>query len=66
MRLMLWFLACVAVAIPALLVAIALGPVTVGVLCAVGFGLVVFAIANLFIAIGAGVERMGSRLARHR
>jgi len=66
MKLALWLMACVAVAIPAILVAIALGPVTVGILCAVGFGLLVFAIANLFAAIGAGVQWMGSRLARHR
>jgi len=66
MKLALWLVTCIAFAIPAILVAIALGPVTVGILCAVGFGLLVFAIANLFIAIGAGIERAGSRLARHR
>jgi len=66
MRLALWFLVGLAMLVPALLVAIALGPVTVGILCAVGFGLLVFAIANLFVAIGVGLERAGSRLARHR
>ena len=66
MKLALWLVACLAFAIPALLVAVALGPVTVGILCAVGFGLVVFAIASLFVAIGTAVERAGSRLARHR
>lgn len=66
MRLTLWLVTCIVLAIPALLVAVALGPVTVGILCAVGFGLLVFAIANLFVAIGVGVERAGSRLARHR
>jgi predicted anti-sigma-YlaC factor YlaD len=66
MKLALWFVACVAMVIPAILVAIALGPVTVGILCAVGFGLLVFAIANLFVAIGAGVSWTGSRLSRHR
>ena len=66
MKLALSVVACLAIAIPALLVAIALGPVTVGVLCAVGFGLLVFAIANLFVAIGLGIERAGSRIARHR
>jgi predicted anti-sigma-YlaC factor YlaD len=66
MNLALWLVACVAMAIPAILVAIALGPVTVGILCAVGFGLLVFAIANLFVAIGAGVHRTASRLSRHR
>jgi hypothetical protein len=66
MKLALSVVACLAIAIPALLVAVALGPVTVGVLCAVGFGLLVFAIANLFVAIGLGIERAGSRIARHR
>jgi hypothetical protein len=66
MRLTLWLFVCLVLLIPALMVAIALGPVTVGVLCAVGFGLLVFGIANLFIAIGVGVEKAGSRLARHR
>ncbi len=65
MKLMLWLVACLAMAIPAILVAIALGPVTVGILCAVGFGLIVFAIVNLFVAIGVGIEKAGSRLARH-
>jgi hypothetical protein len=66
MRLTLGFIAVLALAIPAILIAIALGPVTVGVLCAVGFGLIVFAIANLFVAIGAGIEWAGSRLTRSR
>jgi len=66
MKLILWLLVCLAMAIPALLVAIALGPVTVGILCAVGFGLLVFAIVNLFVAIGTGIERAGSRLVRRR
>lgn len=55
-----------ALAVPTLLVAaIALGPVIVGILCAVGFGLIVFAIVSLFLGLGAGAERVGSRLARH-
>jgi hypothetical protein len=66
MRLALWLCVGIALAVPALLVAIALGPVTLGILCAIGFGLLVFAIVNLFIAIGVGVEKAGSRLARHR
>ena len=66
MRLTLWLLVSLVLLIPALMVAIALGPVTVGILCAVGFGLLVFAIANLFLALGVGLERAGSRLARHR
>ncbi|MBV8221241.1 MAG: hypothetical protein JO325_22475 [Solirubrobacterales bacterium] len=66
MKLALWVFACLAFAVPAILVAVALGPVTVGILCAVGFGLLVFAIANLFLAIGVGIERAGSRLTGHR
>ena len=66
MRLTLWLLVSLVLLIPALMVAIALGPVTVGILCAVGFGLLVFAIANLFLALGVGLQRAGSRLARHR
>jgi hypothetical protein len=66
MKLAIWLVAGLAFAIPAILFAIALGPVTVGILCAVGFGLLVFAIVNLFVAIGVGIERAGSRLARHR
>lgn len=66
MRLTLWLLVSLVLLIPALMVAIALGPVTVGILCAVGFGLLVFAIANLFLALGVGLGRAGSRLARHR
>lgn len=60
MRLLIAVLA-VALALPALLVAIALGPVVVGILCAVGFGLVVFAIVSLLLGLGKGA----ARLARH-
>jgi O-antigen/teichoic acid export membrane protein len=55
-----------ALALPALLVAIALGPVIVGVLCAVGFGLIVFALGSLVIGLVTGVEHAGSRFARNR
>jgi O-antigen/teichoic acid export membrane protein len=56
-----------ALALPALLVvAIALGPVVVGVLCAVGCGLLVFAIGSLIVGLVTGVEHAGSRFARHR
>ena len=44
MKLLLWVLVF-AMALPVLLVAVALGPVTVGVLCAVGFGFIVAASA---------------------
>jgi hypothetical protein len=47
-----------------LVVAIALGPVVLGLLCAVGFGLVVFAVANLVIAVGVVGKAAGSRYAR--
>ena len=58
-----------ALAVPVLLtVAIALGPVALGIICAIGFGLVVFAVGNLLIAVGLfgrSVERAGSRRAGH-
>jgi hypothetical protein len=66
MKVTLWVIAALFMAIPALIVVIALGPVILGVLCAVGFGLLVFLIVNFFIAIGTGIERAGSRLAHHR
>jgi len=56
-------------AIPVLLVvAIALGPVILGVICALGFGLIVFAAGNLVIGLGkAGrsLERAGARHIHH-
>jgi hypothetical protein len=60
MRIVSWSVAF-ALAVPALLLAVALGPVTVGILCAVGFGLVIFVIANAVLAVVAA----GSRL-KHR
>jgi hypothetical protein len=59
MRIVSWSLA-LALAVPALLLAVVLGPVTVGILCALGSGLVVFVIANAVLAVGAA----GSRLIR--
>ncbi len=59
MKLMLWILV-LALALPALLVAIALGPVTVGVLCAVGFGLLVALMAYVFGVLGRGIEKASS------
>lgn len=56
-----------ALVVPALLVAIALGPVILGILCAVGFGLVIFVIANALIGLGVAARwagRSGSRLGR--
>ena len=50
-----------------LLVAIALGPVILGILCAVGFGLVVFVIGNAVIGLGVAARwagRAGSRFGR--
>jgi polyferredoxin len=60
----------VVLALPVLLVvAIALGPVVLGILCAVGFGLIVFAVVNILIGIGAlgsrAVEQAGSWHSRH-
>ncbi len=63
----------VVLAVPILLfVAIGLGPVILGILCAVGFGLIVFVVGNLAIGlvIGLGVlvrsvERAGSGYVHH-
>jgi hypothetical protein len=59
MKLLLWVLV-LALALPALLVAIALGPVIVGVLCAVGCAALVATIAYGLGLVGRGVERAGS------
>ena len=68
MKLILAILAVV-LAIPVLLVvAIALGPVILGVICALGFGLVVFVAGNLVIGLGkAGrsLEQAGARRLHH-
>jgi hypothetical protein len=66
MRVVLWSLAF-ALMMPPLLLIIALGPVILGILCAVGFGLIVFVIGNAVIGLGAAgrsAERAGSRLVR--
>jgi hypothetical protein len=63
----------VLLAVPLLLVvAIGLGPVILGILCAVGFGLIVFVVVDLAIGlvIGLGllvrsVERAGSGYVHH-
>lgn len=46
----------------ALIVAIALGPVILGILCAVGFALIVFVIANVPVAVGL----FGRSVGHHR
>ena len=55
--------------LPVLLVlAIGLGPVLVGILCAVGFGLIVFVLGNLvigFVVSLRGLERAGVRHFHH-
>jgi hypothetical protein len=61
MKLLLWVLV-VALALPALLVAIALGPVTVGVLCAVGFGAIVAGIGYLMAQLGDAGARLARRI----
>jgi hypothetical protein len=64
MKLLIWVLV-LALAVPALLLAIALGPVTVGVLCAVGFaGLVAAVVYGLGVGV-AFIEQLGYRV-RHR
>jgi hypothetical protein len=68
MKLAFWIVVFALTAPVLLMVAVALGPVTVGVLCAVGFGLIVFAIGNAIIGLvlaGRGAERAGSRWVRH-
>jgi hypothetical protein len=63
----------VVVAVPLLLVvAVGLGPVILGILCAAGFGVIVFVVGNLAIGlvIGLGllvrsVERAGSGYVHH-
>ena len=61
MKLIMWVVFVLALALPALLVAIALGPVIVGVLCAVGFGAIVAAIAYALGLVSRGVGEVGSR-----
>jgi hypothetical protein len=67
MKLVFWSLV-LALALPVMVVlAVALGPVIVGILCAVGFGLIVFAIGNAVIGLvvaGRGAERAGARWIR--
>jgi hypothetical protein len=64
MKIALWSLV-LALTLPALLlVAIALGPVIVGILCAVGFGLIVFAIANAVIGLVMAGRAFGVRAHR--
>ena len=57
-----------ALAVPVVLVvAIALGPVIVGILCAIGFGLIVSVFGNAVIGLGVagrGAGRAGSRWLR--
>ena len=64
MKVLFWTLVF-ALTVPVLLVlAIASGPVIVGVLCAVGFGLIVFAIGNAVIGLIAAAE--AARVRAHR
>jgi hypothetical protein len=64
MKLVFWTLV-LALTVPVLLVlAIALGPVIVGILCAVGFGLIVFAIGNAVVGLVVAAE--AARVRAHR
>ena len=50
-----------------LVVAIALGPVILGIICALGFGLIVFVVGNVAIGlglVGRSLERAGLRYTR--
>lgn len=64
MKLM-WWIFLLACAVPALLLAVALGPVVVGVLCAVGCAALVAGIAYVLGVTAGAIERAGARLARH-
>jgi hypothetical protein len=56
-----------ALSLPVLfLVAIGLGPVIVGILCAVGFGLIVFAIGNAVVGLVMAGRAVGARAHRSR
>jgi polyferredoxin len=66
MKLVSWIVVF-ALALPVLfVVAIALGPVIVGILCAVGFGLVVFAIGNAVVGLVVAGRAFGVRAHRSR
>ncbi len=65
MKVIIAILAVVLMAPLLLVFAIALGPVVVGILCAVGFGLIVFVVVNLVIGLIVGVERAATRHTRH-
>jgi hypothetical protein len=64
MKLMLWLVVLVVAAPVALLAAVALGPVVIGVLCAVGCAALVAAIVIVLGATGRAVESVGARLGR--
>jgi hypothetical protein len=58
----------VALVAPLLIVVIALGPVILGILCAVGFGLIVFVAVNFVLGLGLfgrSVERSVLQHWRH-
>jgi uncharacterized membrane protein len=61
---MLWLLVLALVAPVALLAAIALGPVIIGVLCAVGCAALVAAIVIVLGATGRAIEGAGARVGR--
>jgi hypothetical protein len=66
MKLVFWSLIFV-LTVPVLLVlAIALGPVVVGILCAIGFGLIVFAIGNAAVGLAAAGKAFYVRAHRGR
>jgi hypothetical protein len=65
MKLLAWLflLACT---VPALLLAVALGPVVIGVLCAVGCAVLVAGIAYALGVTAGAVEKVGARFAHRR
>lgn len=65
MKIMGWILV-LACALPALLIAIALGPVVVGLLCAVGCAALVAVVAYVLGVTAGSVERVAGRLTHRR
>jgi hypothetical protein len=61
---LMWSMFVLVCAVPALFVAIALGPVVIGVLCAVGCAALVAGIAYLLGVTAGSIEKAGARLTR--
>lgn len=66
MKIALWSVVLVLIVPVFLVVAIALGPVIVAILCAVGFGLIVFAIGNAVVGLAVAGKAFNVRAHRGR